>query len=130
AASRPSPQIAPPLCTVEKAAVHLRIVARVHQDRIETELHEATEQPVAAPTVRLTSRARLAAREPHLDHLPVARVGEWQDDRPDGRKALLPQRVLYDDRHDLPPSRARRQPGGILGHHTEEVGDDEGEGPR
>src|SRR5262249_60181137 len=108
---------------IEKTTLPPGVVARVEQDRIETELHEPSAQPTAAPGVRLAPLARPAAREAHLHHFPVARVREWYDDWPHKRKALLPHRVLDDHRHDLPPPRARGQPGGVLGHHAEEVGD-------
>ena len=82
-----------------------------------------------ASLVARAQRPRLAARETHELDAPARRIADRYSDAGDVRKALLPDRVLDDDGHDVPAARDRVEP--RLGRRRrEEVRDDEDEGAR
>src|SRR5262245_24154957 len=79
--------------------------------------------------VRRTALAGLSAAQPHVAHLAGAGIGERDDDRGEVGKALFPDGVLDDDRHDVPPAVERARPDLVVHRHAE-VGEDEQEAAR
>ena len=64
--------------------------------------------------------------KPHRDETPSRPVVQRHDDAADLREASLPDRVLHDDRDDVPAALEREHPG-VVGDRRKEIGEDEDE---
>src|SRR5437868_3877299 len=73
--------------------------------------------------------ARVARRQSNAGNAAGRRVRDREERAADDRKALLPHRILDDDRHDVPATPASAQPRLDRGR-PKEVGDDEYEAAR
>ena len=104
-------------------------VLAADDDRVEAEVPERSQGPVEPPLVLEREVAHLAAREPRRRDRSRRRIGERDDDAAHVREALLPRRILDDDRHDVPAEGAQpcpvRRP-----NRRQVVGEDEDEAAR
>ena len=104
-------------------------LARPEQDRRKPERLAVREQPVEPLLVGLGPPGRLPAAQPDQPDGARTRVGDREPDAAHGRKALLPQRILDHDRHDVPAVAHRAHPRRCRGRR-EEVREHEHEAAR
>ena len=104
-------------------------VLAADDDRVEAQVAERSQCPVEPPLVLEGELAHLAAREPRRRDRSCRRIGERNDDAAHVGEALLPGRILDDDRHDVPAEGA--QPGPVRRPNRRQVvGEDEDEAAR
>ena len=86
-------------------------VLAADDDRVEAEVAKRPQEHGRA-AARAEARARRTSRrcEPRRCDRPRRRIGERDDDAAHVREALLPGRILDDDRHDVPAERAQPRP--------------------
>ena len=80
-------------------------------------------------SLAISSRLRLLSAQANGHDSPRARIAEGDDDPADVREALLPGRVLDNDRYEIPPVLERREPH-LVGRQRQEVGEHEHERAR